>query len=200
MDTIGDVAVIAVGHTQRKFLRLLGLIENCGFEVRRVFNGAPPYPRDWIVVPNDTRGRDVAMYAEGLRHTSCTSAVFLNDDVEHVDIEQLIPPARERDPGGPVLVSGVANLSNWVDHDLLRDGDRAHHERMGRALRFIRTSAFWMTDTRFWDLWERAKGGAQRFEKITLDGLHPDQFHLVEPHHAIDSNIRPYVGGGTLAP
>ena len=173
--------IIAVGHTPEKFDRLIAMLD--GRTVIKVWNGDERRD-DAINVPNDFQGRDVAMYFEGTRWCMDEKLIFVNDDVEHLD-ERFFDNYEED-------VVGVPNLSSWVDHHLLSGHNLEHAQLQGRAVRFIRTSAFHMTRDLFNRTYGLARGNAQKFEKhtLTLAG----SYKLLPPEYAYDSNIAKYVG------
>ena len=184
--------VIAVGHTPEKMDRLLDLVypQLGDWELLTVFNGRG-FVTD-LLVENHAQGRDIAMYAAGLEHATSgppanrlgriPGAIFVNDDVERLTLEALLPQ------GEDVVVRGVGNLDSWKD--------TPEGEMIPDTARFIRTSAFYMRAGWFWDVYAAAGGAAQAFEKATIAGLQRHQYELIHPQHAMDSNLRIHGGLG----
>ena len=149
--------------------------------VFKVFNGKDPKEGE-LRVRNCKQGRDVAMYKAGLDATGWDYAAFVNDDMQHID------PGFWEATGDIV---GCPNLSTWVDYDKCDDKARAHHEKRGRELLFIRTAAFKMGAELFNRLWSESQGVANAFEKATLStGADPN---VLPPDWLIDSNIARYL-------
>ena len=186
------MTVIAVGHTHTKFSRLLKSIPD-SFDVIKVFNGDDHREDGSIIVPNDLNGRDVAMYAEGLKHTDSDRLVFLNDDVQHIheDWWKLADMFLNKWEHHPDLI-GSTNMSSWVDYNKLpneKEVERA--KKQGRDPLFVRTSAFMCTRQFFTSTWEKANGSAQAFEKSTLKEA--GRVHVIPAQWCYDSNVRNYV-------
>lgn len=189
------MTVIAVGHTPAKFDRLLSMIPDY-FTVVKVFNGLEPR-NDSINTPNCPKGRDVAMYAEGLNwlpeqvSPRNENILFLNDDVVHLSPDFWRYATHFLNKNEFVEIAGVANLASWVCHSRLTGPMLATAQKQGVEPQFIRTSAFLTRRAYFERLWATSAGDAQVFEKSTMK--YASVVSIIKPQWAYDSNLEPYV-------
>lgn len=183
------MTIIAVGHTPEKFDNLRNMLRTDICPIVFVFNGE--YRDDSINVENSLYGRDVAMYAEGIKHSDSDRLIFINDDTQYISDQwwklasQFVNGHQDYD------IAGTPNLSSWVDHSLLTGESLRHAQRQGSTNKFIRTSTFMCTREYFNTLWKGCNGDAQRFEKSTL--LSYKRCRLLNPTWTYDSNTQPYV-------
>lgn len=184
--------VIAVGHTASKMENLLRLIRQSqpgmAYELTTVFNGdgfTPDYQ-----IPN--KGWDLWMYREGLQHSVRPDwAFFLNDDVVHIHGDWLAYTNALMQRGFD-CVGAQPNLASWADWDAVSAEARARFELQGRAVRFVRTSAFAMTRDYFRRCYAAARGVASVFEKGTIRPGSTVGF-LPEVDWIYDSNTAPFI-------
>lgn len=183
------MSIVAVGHTPIKMDRLLAMLP-ADLPRSAVFNGDVARP-DALHVQNDPVGLDIKMYQQGLTDSDVDKFIFLNDDMIYLGPE-FWAQARAFIGGEiDVEVMGVANLSHWIDYEKCNPKQKNWHQRRGRELQFLRTSAFCASRDYFDRVYKAARGNAQAFEKLTLRLA--KSYRLIEPIHAYDSNIRPFL-------
>ena len=170
---------IAVGHTPKKMRRLISMIPK-SIPTTLMFNGPAGFPN--ATQTANTYGRDIYMYAQGIRKSNADRFWFVNDDVQHISSEFWSAiKCKEQ-------IIGVGNLSSWIDYDLVSAEVAACHQKptRGRKLRFIRTSGFICDRKLFNTLYANTSGIAQKFEKATLSC---GDYKILNPSTIYDSNI-----------
>lgn len=170
--------IILVGHTYEKMQHTLSLLPE-SIPKFLVYNGKEDFPGA-LKVPNHPRGRDIHMYAEGVKHTNADRLICINDDVLYIDPEFF--KIKDRD------IAGVANQGTWWE--IAGMGNLASWSRERLPLRFIRTSAFIITREYFNKLYKFSGPNCGKFEKNTINFT--DNYKIIDPLYYYDSNVKEY--------
>jgi len=193
---LSKVQIILVGHTPFKFRRLRKLVENSieskPLRIVTVFNGSKGEPCD-LHTENDLQMRDVGMYRTGLDFLNSQDHVIcLNDDVEYIAPGALEMIAAKLNAGAD-MVGAQPNLSHWIVFKNLSQKQALFHKHKGRALRFVRTSAFGCTRKYFETLFSKIRS-AQEFEKGTMQLMPAYKIEFLEKYDLIyDGNIAEFI-------
>jgi len=180
-----DKTVIVAGHTKEKMKHVCSIIPP-QFSSLKIFNGVDKYP-EAIHTNNHPTGRDVDMYYKAMMTSDSNIFAFINDDVKYLGKQFW-----EEYKNFCTDISGVGNLSSWVNVSKLSGWIYNKSISQGKNLLFIRTSAFIITRDYFLKLFSISGNSAQAFEKNTLK--YTSSYRILDPCEAYDSNIEPYIG------